>query len=112
MTTILEDVKKYLGIDPEMSDFDTELLAEITTNISTLTDFGIGSPDLMVDAATDWPELIGTTNRFVAAKTYIYLKVKAIFDPPTSSFHLDAIEKQAAELEWRLNHRAEGVTTA
>lgn len=110
MDNILNDVKKFLGIDPEITDFDTELLALISTVISTLTQLGIGPVDLMVDVDTPWATLIGSNSRYISAKTYIHLKVKTIFDPPTSSYALDAMKEHASELEWRLSILAEGVT--
>lgn len=109
MGTILGDVKQYLGIDSEMTDFDPELLGHIEGSVSTLTQFGIGAVDLMVDAATTWENLIGETNLYVSAKTYIYSKVKIIFDPPDSSYALNALKERADELEWRLRSLAEGV---
>lgn len=110
MNQILADVKKYLGIDPELTDFDVEILALINTSVSTLTQLGIGPSDILVEADTAWEALIGQNSRYISAKTYIYEKARIIFDPPDSSYALTALKDHAAELEWRLSILAEGAT--
>jgi hypothetical protein len=104
---ILQDIKQVLGIEASDASYDTDLLMHISTAISVLTQLGIGPADLLVDKDTTWENFIGSTSRYISAKSYIYLKVRILFDPPTSGFVLDAWKSHASELEWRLNILAE-----
>jgi hypothetical protein len=106
-STILQDTKKVLGIDPDDESFDVDILMHVSTEVSTLTQLGVGPSDLLVDETTTWAQFIGTTSRYVSAKSYIYLKARIVFDPPASSWVLDAWKAHASELEWRLNILAE-----
>jgi hypothetical protein len=100
--TILGDIKKVLGIDPSETGFDVDILMHIATAVSTLTQLGIGPLDLLVDETTAWSDFIGDSNYYVSAKSYLYVKVKTVFDPPASGQILAAQEAYAKEIEWRL----------
>jgi hypothetical protein len=107
--SILISVKKVLGIAPEYLAFDQDVLMHINTAISTLTQLGIGPIDgYTVDSVDDvWDDFISPTDHQAnAAKSYIFLRVRMLFDPPQTSYLIDAMTKQVQELEWRLNiHR-------
>lgn len=110
--SILDDVKKVLGLDPSYTAFDIDVVLHINTVFSTLSQLGIG-PDtgfMIEDNTATWDTFIGTDLNLNAVKTYIYLKVKMFFDPPQTSFVIDAMTKQIQELEWRLNVKREGVS--
>ena len=69
----------------------------------------------VTDASQTWSSYIGDVNELNMVRTYVTLKVKSIFDPPMTSSVLEAMNKQIAELEWRLNvavDPAKTVTTA
>ena len=107
--SILISVKKVLGIAPEYTAFDEDILMHINTALSTLTQLGIGpAAGYTVDGTDDdWDDLFGATEHPLnAIKSYIFLRVRMLFDPPQTSYLIDAMTRQVNELEWRLNiHR-------
>lgn len=109
MESILNTIKKMLGPSEEYDQFDTDIITHINTVFMTLTQLGVGPSDgfYIEDDTTTWLEFVPDLKNFQAIKTYIYLKVKLVFDPPQSSAVIEAMNKQIAELEWRLNHAAE-----
>lgn len=109
MESILNEIKKMLGIEAEYTHFDTDIIVHINTALMTLHQLGVGpeEPVLIMSSSDTWEDTLGDIKRIQAIKTYIYLKVKLTFDPPTSSFVLDAMKRQADELEWRLNTQVE-----
>lgn len=109
MTSILACVKKLLGIDAADTSFDVDVLIYINTYIMALQQMGVGPATgfVVVDDKQTWADYVGEGAIAEAAKSYIYLKTRLVFDPPTSSFVIDALVKQLAEIEWRLMHQAE-----
>lgn len=107
--SILLTIKKLIGIDETTTAFDTDIITAINTTLFTLQQIGIGSPDAFVVSGVEdtWKDIIGGSNNFEAIKTYIYLKVRLIFDPPSNSFLQTSIENQIRELEWRLCFQSE-----
>lgn len=105
MDSILKTIKKLLGISDEETHFDTDLIVHINSVFSTLRQLGVG-PDktfsIQDDTAT-WNSFIEDDADFNNIQTYMYLKVKLLFDPPVSSYVLSAMERQINELEWRMN---------
>lgn len=105
--TILSDIKSLIGIVPTYDAFDNQLLICINSAFATLHQLGVGPEEgFLVDANTEWDEYI-STQRLSFIKQYICMKVRVMFDPPTSSFALDAINKQIAEYEWRITSEVE-----
>lgn len=105
--SILLSIKTLLGgLDPTYeSSFDTDLIIHINTSLAKLTQVGVGPEDgfeISDDTAT-WEDFIGIDKRLNMIKTYVYLDVKCIFDPPRMSFVLDSLKDQRDELLWRLN---------
>lgn len=112
--SILKSVKKNLGLEPSYIVFDGEIIMHINTAFSTLSQLGLG-PDggyAIEDDASEWEEFIDTTTELSSVKTYVYLRVRLIFDPPTASYVLKSFEDQLKELEWRLNTLREGTQWA
>jgi len=66
---------------------------------------GVGPEDVyfIEDATATWEDFTTDITFYSVVKTYIFLKVRLVFDPPGTSFHLAAIENQIRELEWRLS---------
>lgn len=103
--SILTSTKKVLGIEEEYSAFDVDILMHINSVFSTLNQLGIGPPEgfSITDKNATWDTFFGNDPRLNSIKTYVYLKVRIIFDPPGTSYLINSLEKQAQELEWRLN---------
>lgn len=112
--SILKSTKKILGLEADYTAFDLDVLTAINSSFSTLTQLGIGPPQgfMIEDDTVTWGAFLGSDLQLSSVKTYVYLKTRLIFDPPQTSYHLQAIKEQIAELEWRLNvHREETAWT-
>ena len=109
MDSVLTTIKKLLGIEKDYTHFDNDIIMHINSALMTLNQLGVGpeSPASITSEMDTWENTLGNLKNMEAVKTYIYLKVRMVFDPPTSSFVLDAMNKQANELEWRLNVQSE-----
>lgn len=108
-TSILNSTKKILGIDEDYTVFDPDIITHINTALSTLTQIGIGPPGgfMIEDDSAVWGDFIADDPRFNSVKSYVFLKVKMMFDPPTTSYLIDSMGRQIQELEWRLNVQRE-----
>ena len=111
--SILNTIKKMLGVDEEDTSFDTDIIVHINTVLMTLHQYGIGPVDGLTisDASTTWDELLPTGKKIEAVKTYIYIKVKLIFDPPSTSVTVDSFKSLADELEYRMKEQNENYPT-
>lgn len=112
--SILKSTKKILGLSEEYTVFDYDICTHINAALSVLSQLGVIGPSLMPveDDTMTWAQLLGTfefpSNEMLGlVKPYIYLKVKMLFDPPQTSYLIEAMERQIAEKEWRLNHARE-----
>jgi hypothetical protein len=103
--SILQSTKKVLGIEASYTAFDPDILMHINSAFSTLDQLGVGPEGgfEIFDESATWSDFIGDDPRLNSVKTYVYLKVRLAFDPPGTSYLINALEKQATELEWRLN---------
>ena len=107
--SILDSIKKLLGLSSDYTAFDTDIITHINTTFMILQQLGVG-PDngfSISDNTTKWNEFIDNENKFHAVKTYIYLKVRLIFDPPSSSTIVESYNRTISELEYRLRVNAE-----
>lgn len=104
MSTILDDVKHQLGMLPGDTAFDVTTKIHINTVFTTLTQLGVGPLEgFMIESGSETWDQFFTDKRLNAVKSYVYLRVKLLFDPPTTGFTTSSYERQIAELEWRLN---------
>lgn len=104
--SILDTTKKALGIDSEYDAFDSDIMMHINSVFFTLNQLGVGPVDgfNIDDDTTTWDSFIGTEDKnFSVVKSYMYLRVRLLFDPPSTSFAIEAMKKQVEELEWRLS---------
>ena len=103
--SILTSTKQNLGIGASDTSFDADILLFINGVLSTLNQLGIGPEDgfTVVNSADTWASIIGTDPKKNSVKTYVYLCVRMLFDPPQTSYLVEALDKQKRELEWRLN---------
>lgn len=104
-TSILDSIKKLLGISSEVTEFDTDILIHINSVFSILTQLGVGpsSGFSIEDSSAEWSDFIGDDARLSDVKSFVYLKTRLLFDPPASSAAMDAMNRMASELEWRIN---------
>jgi len=102
-----------LGIEDSYEAFDTDIIVNINTVFMTLTQLGVGpETGFSISGKFErWTDFTGSLKTIESVKTYIYLKVKLIFDPPTNSFVLESMKREITELEWRLNVQAESPQT-
>ncbi len=103
MDSILTSIKKLLGISSDYTHFDDDLIIQINSAFSALTQLGVGPIEgfEITDATTTWSEFIDDP-RLNFAKTYVQIRVKLAFDPPTSSALIESYNRQLDELTWRL----------
>lgn len=103
--SILLDIKKLLGLDKDYDSFDKDIVIHINSVFSILRQLGIGpETGFRISGISEtWSSFITDMSLFEDVKTYIYLKVRMMFDPPASSVLTSSIEKEISELEWRLN---------
>lgn len=109
MESILDSIKKLLGLGVDQDNFDNDIIMHINSVLMILNDMGVGPEGgYIVESREDtWDDYLDYDKNLELIKTYIYLKVKLIFDPPLSSSTLAAMERIISECEWRLNVRAE-----
>lgn len=108
--SILNSTKKILGLDESYTAFDMDVLTHINTAFSALFDLGVGP--LMEfeieDAEAKWSDFLTGNSANNSIRTYVYLRVKMLFDPPATSYLIEATNKQIEKMEWLLNVRREG----
>ena len=103
--SIFKTIKSLLGPEAEYDVFDPDILIFINGALATLTQLGIGPAEgFRITGETEtWRDLLGDYKDLESVKTYIYMKVRLVFDPPSSSSVMSAYEEMCKELEWRLN---------
>ena len=104
MENILDSIKKLLGIDEADLNFDQELIMHINSVFMVLNQLGVGPVGGFKISSNEetWTDFVGARLDLESVKSYIYLKVRLLFDPPQNSFLVGSIEKQIEEHEWRL----------
>lgn len=102
--SVLTSVKKALGLDVEYEAFDPDILMHINSVLANLNQIGVGPEDgvQIEDQAATWDDLLGSDPRLNNVKSYVYLKVRMLFDPPATSFSIAAMETQIKEFEYRI----------
>lgn len=103
MPSILTSVKKLLGIQEDYDYFDADILMNINMVLPVLKQIGVDTNVNSVTEETTWEELSSSTEIVNLLRVYVALRVRMVFDPPTNSSLLDAMQKKVDELEWRLN---------
>ena len=112
MDSILTSVKKMLGISKDCTDFDADIIMHINTVFMILNQLGVGPSTYFTieDDIPTWNDFIPDGQNLEMIKSYMYMKVRLLFDPPTNSSVLTSMEKTISEFEWRLNVQAETKT--
>lgn len=110
MESILTSIKKLLGISEEQTEFDADIIMHINSVFDDLKQLGVGPEEgfIIEDDSAVWTDFISDPKKMQSVKTYIYLRVRLIFDNSTlNSSVLASLERQIKEYEWRLNVSAE-----
>lgn len=107
--SILTSTKKALGLDEADTSFDLDILTFTNAVLSTLNQIGVGPKNgfQIEDKVATWDSFLGDDPRLNNVKAYVYLKVRMLFDPPATSFAIQAMQDQAKELEFRIYTAAE-----
>ena len=104
--SILNSIKKLIGVDVADPDFDTDLIMAINTVLMTVMQdwHGMDHAFHIEDETSTWADFLGEDNDadYEAVKTLVYLKTKLIFDPPTNSTLVEVLKSLIQDLEWRL----------
>lgn len=106
MESILTSIKKLLGIAEEYEHFDNDIIMHINSVFMILTQLGVGPSKgfVITDSSASWDDFLPEGGeKLQAVKTYMYMKVKLMFDPPTSSAVMESMNRMVNEFEWRLN---------
>ena len=109
MDSILTSVKKLLGIEEDYTHFDADIIMHINTVFMILNQLGVGPDEgfSITDKTSVWDDYITDLQNFEAVKSYIFLKVKMLFDPPTGSAVTESYNRTISELESRLSMAAD-----
>lgn len=107
--SILTSVKKLLGITEDYTPFDVDIITHINTAFMILNQLGVGPTKCfsISDKTSAWSDFLGDSVEYEAVRSYVYLKVRMLFDPPTNSNAMEATKRMIEELEWRLLVTAE-----
>ena len=107
--SILTSIKKMLGIAEDYEYFDTDLIIHINTVFMILKQLSVGPQEgfSITSKTSTWYEFIANDKRLEAVKSYIYMKVRLVFDPPQSSAVIECMNRMISELEFRINIEAE-----
>jgi hypothetical protein len=108
--SILNSIKKVLNVGPDDTSFDEDILMHTNSTFAKLQQLGIG-PDagfMIEDDSTEWDTYLGDDLQLNMVKSYMWLCVRLLFDPPQMSHLIESLEHQKNELEWRLNVHREG----
>ena len=100
--TILNSIKKPMGLEPDYTEFDDDLILLINGNLMTLAQNGVGKEGFVITGSEEtWSDFLDEFRDVEMAKEYVYLRTRVIFDPPSTSSVLDAYNKMAEECLWR-----------
>lgn len=103
--SILDSTKKILGVAEDYDVFDLDIITHINLAFSIINQLGVGPEEgfFIEDETAVWSDFLVPPNVLNMTRTYVYLKVRSLFDPPSTSYLIEATEKQIKEYEWRLN---------
>ena len=109
-TSILTSIKKLLGPTEDDTSFDVDIIMHINSAFFRLNQLGVGPSDgfFITDKTKTWEEFLVARKDLEAVKSYVYQKVRLLFDPPQSAFLVEALKESIKEFEWTINVQAEG----
>lgn len=105
IASILTSIKKSLNLAEDYEAFDEDIIMHINSVFSTMNQLGVGPTQgfMIEDKEATWDAFLGSDPRLNNIKTYVYLRVRLLFDPPSTGYHTKALEDQIKQLEWRMN---------
>lgn len=103
--SILDSVKNALGIVTEYRHFDSQILMHVNSVFTILQQLGVGPDEgfSISDETSVWSDFLEDPSSLNLVQSYMYLRVRMLFDPPTNSFLMESMKQQVQEYEWRLN---------
>lgn len=102
--SILNSIKQMLGITKDYKAFDNDIITDINTVLAILVQMGLGKANFILEGESEtWDDFLGDDPHLSLVKTYVFMKVKLMFDIPTSGPTIEAYDRQISELEWRIN---------
>jgi hypothetical protein len=107
MNSILNSIKKLLGISEDYESFDADIIMHINSVFMILNQLGVGPSEcfMITDKTATWDDFLPNDEvKAEAVKSYMYLKVRLMFDPPLSSVVMECMNRTINELEWRLTN--------
>jgi hypothetical protein len=109
--SILDSVKKVLNLPSDHHEFDEDIIMHINSVFSTLHQLGIGPAQgfMITDNTALWSTFLGGSLPQNNIRSYMYLCVRMLFDPPNTGYHVEAMKSQIAEFAWRINVEREGI---
>jgi len=104
MDSILLSIKKMIGVPKDYDVFDPDIIIHINTVFDSLNQMGVGPEEgfSISDSSTEWSEFLTFGKNSEMVKTYMYLKVRMLFDPPSNGTLSTVLSEQIKEYEWRL----------
>lgn len=110
--SILKSVKKTLGLAADYTAFDEDILMHINSTFSDLASLGVGPEDgfMISDDTAEWADFVHTgvpDNWLNSIRSYVFLKVRMLFDPPGTSYLIELAKNQILEYEFRLQTSVE-----
>lgn len=106
MDSILTSIKKLLGISEDYEHFDADIIMHINSVLAILAQLGVGPEEgfSIRDKTKTWADFLGNDSTLLdGVRSYVYMKVRLMFDPPTSSAVIESMTRLTNEFEWRLN---------
>lgn len=102
--SILTSIKKLLGIDEICEHFDVDIIMHINSVFTILTQLGAGPTEGFRITGKDevWSDFLGSNTNLEFVRSYVFSKVKLVFDPPLSSAVIESMNRYISELEWRI----------
>ena len=113
MESILTSIKKLLGIDEMYESFDPDIIIHINSALTILNQLGVGPPGgfYITDVNDRWADFIENDKTIEFVKSYVFMKVKLIFDPPQNSATIESYNRLISELEWRITAAVDSIDT-
>lgn len=113
MESILNSIKKLLGIAEDYDHFDSDIIMHINSVFATLTQLGVGPEDgfSIDDESAKWEDFLPEERMLHSVKSYMFMKVKLMFDPPLSSAVIECTKEQIKEMEFRLQVAVDSANT-
>lgn len=106
--SILDSIKSLLPIDKDITDFDGDLIVLINSSLSRLLQLGVGDKPFRIEGSSEtWSQLLNKEEYLDAVKEVVFIDVKMVFDPPTSSVVTEALKAIRNEDMYRITTQIE-----